>query len=189
MRKLLVMLVVTVLASSFAFAANQSPDGVPTADDKMMDDDMRNETMPEDMPEDGVRDDGPDSVQDRMNGSGPLVERDGQVVHRGLDQALSQVENEQARQALQRNMDRFLERHQERLTRAENVTVDVDQDGSATVRAREKVRYLGFIPGKATTRFEMGRGGGVDEKPPWYRFLYSEADRSEGSGDADEAAT
>lgn len=191
MRKLMIMLVMTVLASSLAFAATHGPDGAPT-------DGVMNDTMNDTMPDETMMDDndtrGPpadvstrsDETREAMNGSGPLAERNGAVVHRGLDQAMSNVENEQARQALQRNMDRFLQRHRERLMSAENVTVEVEEDGSATVRAREEVRYLGFIKGKATHRFDIAPNGNVNERAPWYRFLYSEADRSEDAGDANE---
>ena len=56
---------------------------------------------------------------------------------------------------------------------------EVDEEtGAVKVKARENVRFLGFIKGKATKRFNINAEGKIEEKAPWYRFLYAE-DNSE----------
>ncbi|MBW2977560.1 hypothetical protein KY331_01825 [Candidatus Woesearchaeota archaeon] len=94
----------------------------------------------------------------------------------GLQNALTRVTNENARQRLQQNIEKFMQKYQERMQRMEGVEVeDVDNEtGAVTVRAREEVRFLGFIKGKATKRFEIDGKGNINERAPWYRFLYRE---------------
>lgn len=99
-----------------------------------------------------------------------------QMLQQGLENALGNVKNENARQHLQQNMERFQERYQARLEHMEDVEVEeVDEEtGAMKIRAREEVRFLGFIKGKATKRFEMDGQGNINEKAPWYRFMYRE---------------
>jgi len=94
----------------------------------------------------------------------------------GLSVALTRVTNENARQRLEQNIQRFRERYQQRLQKMEEVEIEeVDEEtGAVTVRAREEVRFLGFIKGKATKRFEMDRNGNINERAPWYSLFYSE---------------
>ncbi len=105
----------------------------------------------------------------------------GNETPRGLSVALTRVKNENARQKLQQNMDAFMERYQERLQKMEDVEVEeVDEEtGAVTVKAREEVRFLGFIKGKATKRFEMDNQGNINERAPWYSLFYSEVESSE----------
>lgn len=130
----------------------------------------------------------PQRIQEReqaMNGSGPVLSMNGTQVHAGLYNALQNVENENARMALERNMNRFLEKYQKRFQNA-SVEIDADKDikyneetGELNVKVKEPVKYLGFIKGKATTQFDVGNDGAVTEKKPWYRFMYSEGTSQE----------
>jgi len=100
----------------------------------------------------------------------------------GLENALAHVTNENARQMLQRNLERFMEKYQARLERKmENVTIEeVDEEtGAVTIKAKEPVRFLGFIKGRATKRFEMDDKGNINERAPWYSFLYAEVKDTE----------
>jgi len=107
-----------------------------------------------------------------------LRERARERLETGLQNALSRVTNENARQRLQQNIEKFQQKYQERMQRMEGVEIeDVDNEtGAVQVRAREEVRFLGFIKGKATKRFEIDNQGNINEKHPWYRFLYSEVE-------------
>jgi hypothetical protein len=102
-------------------------------------------------------------------------------IHAGLENALTRVENENARQRLQTNLERFQERYQERIQRFENLTIDDvnNETGAVRLRAKQNVRFLGFIKGRATKRFNIDENGNIREKAPWYRFLYREVDEEE----------
>jgi len=106
-----------------------------------------------------------------------IREQNRQRLQTGLENALTRVTNENARQRLQQNMERFQERYQERMQRMEGLEVEeVDEEtGAVRLRAREEVRFLGFIKGKATKRFNIDNQGNIEEKHPWYRFLYRES--------------
>jgi len=108
-------------------------------------------------------------------------ERNRERLETGLQNALTRVTNENARQRLQQNIERFQLNYQERMQRMEGLEIeDVDNEtGAATIRAREEVRFLGFIKGKATKRFEMDDKGNINERAPWYRFLYREVESEE----------
>jgi hypothetical protein len=94
----------------------------------------------------------------------------------GLSNALGNVQNENARQRIQQNLNNFQERYQERFQNMEGVELEnVDEEtGAVTLRAREEVRFLGFIKAKATKRFQIDAQGNINEKAPWYRFMYAE---------------
>jgi len=49
-----------------------------------------------------------------------------------------------------------------------------EETGEMKVIAREQVRFLGFIKGKAKKSFEIDAEGNITEKHPWYRFMYRE---------------
>jgi hypothetical protein len=114
-------------------------------------------------------------ANETKNQTGPVMEQNGTLVQIGLANALTNVKNENARARIQANMQRFLEKYQERLQKMENVTVEVnEQTEETTVKGKEDVRFLGFIKGKATKRFDIDNNGKVTEKQPWYKFLYAE---------------
>lgn len=96
----------------------------------------------------------------------------------GLENALSRVRNENAREALQRNLDRWTERNQQRLDRMENVKVNnLDEDtGAVEITAEEPVKWLGLFKGRAKKRFQIDKNGKINERAPWYRFMYSESE-------------
>lgn len=109
------------------------------------------------------------------NQTGPVMNQNGTLVQIGLANALTHVTNENARARIQANMQRFIEKYQERLQKMENVTVEInEQTEETTVKGKEDVRFLGFIKGKATKRFEIDSKGKITEKQPWYGVLYTE---------------
>mgnify|MGYP001405843499 CR=1 FL=1 len=116
-----------------------------------------------------------DNMTDNKTKTGPVITMNGTQVHAGLYNALENVENENARAALTRNMERFLAKYQERLQNYENVTIEVDEDSQEmTVVGKRDVKYLGFINGKAKEKLEIKKNGEVNENKPWYRFMYAE---------------
>ena len=106
---------------------------------------------------------------------GPISIQNGTEVHTGLYSALANVKNENARRVLERNMQRFLEKYQARLENASSIEIEIDEETNETIiKAKEKVKYFGFIDGKATKKFKIENNGKVTEKNPWYRFMYVE---------------
>lgn len=103
-----------------------------------------------------------------------LVE--GVKVPNGLTNALSNVKNENARQQLQQNIIKFQENYQQRLEKMEDVEIEgVDEEtGAVEIKAKEPVKYFGFITGKATKRFSINAEGKIAEKAPWYKLFYTE---------------
>ena len=53
-----------------------------------------------------------------QNRSGPLMKDSGNLVQAGLNKALMNVKNEQARESIQQNMNQFLEKYQNRFDRS-----------------------------------------------------------------------
>ena len=156
MKKLIVLLIILSLASSLVIAQDQRPEEAG-----------RPETTGQ--PE--------DAGQPVTISAGKDIEAE-EGMPKGLSVALTRVKNENARQRLQQNMEKFQEKYQERLQRMEDVEIEeVDNEtGAVTVKAREEVRFLGFIKGKATKRFEMDNQGNINERAPWYSLFYSEVD-------------
>jgi len=93
----------------------------------------------------------------------------------GLENALSRVKNERAREVLQRNLDRWIERYEAKMAKLENLEVEEvnEESGDVTLKAEQPVKYFGFIKGKATKRFEISNGK-INERAPWYSLFYSE---------------
>lgn len=90
--------------------------------------------------------------------------------------SLTRAKNDQAREQLQSNLQSFHAQYQGRLGHMTHVHVaELDEEtGAVTIEAKETVKYLGFIKGKATKRFTINAQGAVSEHAPWYRFLYAE---------------
>jgi hypothetical protein len=117
-----------------------------------------------------------------QDGEGEQVQaRNKEMLQTGLENALSRVKNENAKQRLQQNIEKFQQKYQERMQRMEDVEVgEVDEEtGAVQVRAKEQVKYFGFIKGRATKRFNINAQGAIEEKAPWYRFMYAEVEESE----------
>ena len=149
MKKIIVFFVLLCLASSLVIAQGQKPEGAGQQDN---------------------------AGKPQAIAAGQNVEAE-EGMPKGLAVALTRVKNENARQRLQQNIERFQERYQQRLQNMTDVEVEeIDEEtGAVTVRAREEVRFFGFIKGKATKRFEMDAYGNINERAPWYRVFYSEA--------------
>ncbi|MBW2997904.1 hypothetical protein KY321_00055 [Candidatus Woesearchaeota archaeon] len=96
----------------------------------------------------------------------------------GLKKALEVVKDGNARSKLEGNIDKFQKRVQRKLYMIKEAKVeDVDlQTGKIKIKTKEKVKYLGFIPGSSTKRFEISVDGDIKEEHPWYSFLYAEYD-------------
>ncbi|MBU1111414.1 MAG: hypothetical protein ABIG93_02350 [archaeon] len=160
MKKILMLLVIICLVLPLAFAQGNSPETTG------VDNSMREENSPdiEQGPPEGAGNDM--VIMPGQNNGTPA----------GLEMAMSKVQNENALQQLQVNMNQFQERYQERLQNMEGLEItDVDEEtGEITLKAREQVKYLGFINGKATKHFEVKNDGEIIEKQPWYRFMYIE---------------
>jgi hypothetical protein len=165
MKKLITILIALVLVSSMVFAQGNAPEdaGKPEKVDSA--------------PEDAGK---PENVGKPEDVGKPELISAGTDSPKGLAMALTKVKNENARQKLQQNLDKFQEKYQQRLQKMEDVEVEeVDEETGATkVKAKEPVKYFGFIKGKATKRFNINAEGKIEEKAPWYGFLYAE-DNSE----------
>lgn len=95
-------------------------------------------------------------------------------LQQGLDNALSQVRNENAKQKLEQNVERFQERYSKRMRRMEGLEItEVDEEtGAVKLQAREEVKFLGLFKAKVKKGFEIDANGNIEEKQPWYRFMY-----------------
>ncbi len=99
------------------------------------------------------------------------------MFEKGLSNAMTRVQNENAKEKLQANYERFQEKYSERLGKLERVEIKEmnEETGRMKIKAKEEVRFLGFIKAKATKTFEVDEEGTVVEKKSWYRFLYKKA--------------
>jgi len=187
MKKLITLLIVLVLASSFVLAQGQQ--GIHEPGTGLEQPELKEEgqgtgqgqgepqlisageqAMEQEQEREQERE-----MEQEMEGE-QTREQNREQLQQGLENALTKVTNENARQRLQNNIEKFQEQYQERLQRMEGIEVEeVDNEtGAVQVRAREEVRFLGFIKGKATKRFQIDNQGNITEKHPWYGFLYSE---------------
>ena len=179
MKKIISLLVILVLASSFVLAQGQ---GIHEPGTGIENPDIKEagqgtgQGMGDAEPT-LISNQGVDSqLQNRIMNEEGLGEQERQRLQTGLENALTKVKNENARAMLQRNLERWMEKYQTRMQRMENLQIEeVDEEtGEATLTAQEPVKYFGFIKGKATKRFEMDKNGKINERAPWYQFLYSE---------------
>lgn len=94
----------------------------------------------------------------------------------GLENALMKVKNPNATIRLQENLIKFQDKHKERLERLENLEIESmdNETGEMRLKAKEEVRFFGFIKGKATKRFDIAANGTINERSPWYSIFYSE---------------
>jgi len=169
MKKLIAILLVLFLACSLASAQEQ--DNALTARGQQPEEAGQPEEtgQPEEI-------DQPEETGKPEDAGKPETTPAGTESQKGLSVALTKVKNENARQKLQQNLQRFQENYQQRLQKMENVEVEeVDEEtGAVKVKAKEQVKYFGFIKGKATKRFNINAEGQIEEKAPWYKFLYAE---------------
>ena len=169
MKKILAFLVAFVLISSVAFAAQG---------------DSKGEEMTPEVTSAGQGEGGPEAGQGETVQKGIKTQegeekgvQNRQMLESGLENALSHVTNENARQKLQQNLEKFMTKYQARLEKTmQNVTIDeVDEEtGAVTIKAKEPVKWFGLIKGTATKSFQMDDKGNINEKAPWYAFLYGE---------------
>ena len=75
---------------------------------------------------------------------------------------------------LEENLEERTEEFFEELTPGIKEIYSDEETGEVTIKAQEPVKWLGFIKGKATKRFEMDDKGNVNERAPWYSFIYTE---------------
>ncbi|MFH1770043.1 MAG: hypothetical protein ABH828_00625 [archaeon] len=184
-KKLLIMLVALFLVSSFVVAEQQQGQPEVTATGAPEDAGMPEE--PQGAPEDAGEGQGegePELImaqeENQAQNQGEekgLKEQNKEMLQTGLENALGNVKNENAKQMLQQNMEKFQEMYQQRLEKMEGLEItEVDEEtGAVKMKAKEQVKFLGFIKGTATQKFEMDGEGNMVEKKPWYRFMYKEA--------------
>ncbi|NQU98453.1 hypothetical protein HQ533_03215 [Candidatus Woesearchaeota archaeon] len=165
MRKVIVLLIALFLMSSIVMAQGQgnAPDDVGRPETTGMPDETG---QPEliNMPEDAGK---PDDVGKPEKAGKPKVT--------GLEMALTKVTNENARARLQTNMEAFEARVANRTLEDVEVEEVDEETGEVKIKAKEQVKYFGFIKGKATKRFNLDNEGKLTEKAPWYRFLYADS--------------
>jgi len=70
-------------------------------------------------------------------------------------------------------MNKYQERIEKEMQDVEVSEVD-EETGAVTIKAKEPVKWFGLIKGTATKKFEVDSKGNVNEKAPWYSFLYGE---------------
>ncbi|MBC8494932.1 hypothetical protein H8D36_02145 [archaeon] len=92
----------------------------------------------------------------------------------GLQNALGKVKNEVAKRVLQQNMEMFQQKYELKLQKMQGFEVDEvnEETGEIKLKAKEEVKFLGFIKGKATRTYNIDVEGNINEKKPWYRFMY-----------------
>lgn len=161
MKKLIILLIALALVSSLVFAEGQKGVHEPGTGIQVQTENRTQEGEPT-----------------LYGGDEQVRERNKEGLQQGLMNALTRVKNENARQRLQQNIEKFQQKYQERMQRMEglNITGVDNETGAVQLKAREEVRFFGFIKGKATKRFEMDDKGNISEKHPWYRFLYREVE-------------
>ncbi|MFC1801397.1 hypothetical protein ACFLZB_02955 [Nanoarchaeota archaeon] len=180
MKKILSLLVVLILASSFVLAQQGIHEPGTGLDDPELKEagqgTGQGQAEPTLISNQGEGNQTQTQTQAGEETGEQIRERNREKLQTGLENALTQVTNENAREMLQRNLDRWMEKYQKRMEKMEGVEIEeVDEEtGEATIKAQEPVKYFGFIKGKATKRFDMDKGGNINERAPWYSFLYSE---------------
>ena len=93
----------------------------------------------------------------------------------GMENALSNIKNEEARARIQKNMDSFMNKYQHKLETAKSVDVKINEEASSMkVMVKKQVKFLGLFKGSSTETFEVESEGKVKEHKPWYRFMYKE---------------
>ncbi len=99
-----------------------------------------------------------------------------QKLQTGLENALENVKNENAKQQLQQNIEKFQQKYEVKLQKMEGLEItEVNEEtGAVKLKAKEEVKFLGFIKGKASKTYNMDAEGNIKEKKSWYRFLYKE---------------
>jgi len=119
-----------------------------------------------------------DQTQTKLqDGTGDqLKEQAKEKLQTGLENAMSKVKNENAKMMLQQNIEKFQQKYEAKLQNMKELEIDeVDEEtGAVKLKAKEDVKFLGFIKGKATRTYDIDAEGNIDEKKPWYRFLYKE---------------
>lgn len=160
MRKAIAILLTMILVASFVFAAQGSGSQGQSASAQGGQSDNAQSGRPE------------ISAEQRSQNRQQNQER----LQQGLENALSRARNENAKQRIQQNINTFQNRYQERMQTMTGVRVSStnSETGAVRVKGREQVRYLGFIPGRATKTFDIDENGNVEERHPWYRFMYTE---------------
>ena len=91
----------------------------------------------------------------------------------GLSTAYLQMETEQARINLERNLEGFATALGDRFRTLYDVEVlEVNgTTGAVTLQATEDVKFFWVIHGKATSKFEISEGV-IKERAPWYAVFY-----------------
>lgn len=94
-------------------------------------------------------------------------------LNQGIDNVLSQVQNQNAKRVLQQNMNRFQEQYKERLHLFEDVEIiEVNEEtGDVVVQVREEVSFLGLFKFRLRNQYEMNEEGIQLRKQFMHYFL------------------
>ena len=185
MKKILILLVMVFMFSALAFA-QQNGQNVDAANDTVLLTSMENGSG-----QGGLASGSGQGALANSSGQGNAVINQTQTklqngsddqlkmqneekLQAGLENALSQVKNENAKQQLQKNIESFEQQFESRLQNMNSLEIgDVDEEtGAVTIKAKDEVKFLGFIKGKASTTFTVDAQGNVEEKKSWLRFMY-----------------
>ena len=96
------------------------------------------------------------------------------MIHTGLETALTQVTNSQARTSLERNIESFQEKVQERLHRLEDIEITKvdDETGEVQIQAKERVKFLNMFKLKLNKQFKVDEQGRLIEQTKWYHKFF-----------------
>ncbi len=179
MKKIISLIIASILMMTMVFAAGNQPENVGNPE-------IVTTAQPElygNQPEDAGQPDivpviANDEEQEMAMEKAQRREEAKAKLKIGLENALTKVVNENARMKLQENLVKFEAKMQAKLERLEEVEIEeVDEEtGEMKIKAKEPVKFFGFIKGKATKRFEIAENGTINEKAPWYRLFYSETE-------------
>ncbi len=157
---------------------NESEDhmaGLGQGDGDMLMNQTQTQTQLKDGSGDGLKNGSGDGIK---NGAGEQLKVQNQEkLQTGLETAMSQVKNENAKQMLQKNMEQFQQKYESKLQNMKDLEItEVDEEtGAVKIKAKEEVKFLGFIKGNAVKTYDMDAEGNIVEKKPWFRFMYKES--------------
>lgn len=176
--KYVIYIVLVLLMSLSVFAATQEKsqeivvmdgdDELPLAVQMVQEQRMEDKAAKEVMVDDDEKME--DSPKPELIAAKP--ENTGKPEIAGLAKAIEMVSNPTALAALEANLEKIKSQLPEDATDIEISDFD-EESGEIQVKAKEPVKYLGFIKGKATMKYSVNAQGSIEANAPWYRFLYA----------------
>jgi len=103
-----------------------------------------------------------------------------------MERFLDNMSNEKAIQQLKQNMIKFENKYQDKFSDSELVNID-EKTGTVKIQVKENVKFLGLFKTKIKKIVTINGNGSINEKSPWYRFLYKKETKvARVGGDRDE---